>query len=285
MSSEKDGRLFVVATPIGCMEDITLRALRVLKECELILAEDTRHTRKLCARHEITTRLKSLHEHTRAAKIDSIVNTLLDGERMALVSDAGTPLISDPGRELLALATQRGVAVEVIPGPSAVTAALSVSGIPFRRFAFEGFLPRSGKDRKHSIDRIVRSDCAVVFFESPHRIQRTLHDFAEAGCTERQIALCRELTKTHEEVIRGTVAEVLQQLPDVVRGEVTLVLAPIAEVSEEVELSQAEMRELVQTWQASGLRHKEMTSRLREQTGWNRDRAYQAVLAVLEAER
>ena len=207
------GRLSLVATPIGCLEDITLRALKVLSEAALILAEDTRHTRILCAKHGIDTPLRSFHAHTSSDKVDRLITELLEGAHYALVSDAGTPVVSDPGAYLVSRAAAAGVAIEAIPGPSAVLAALCVSGLPVDRFTFEGFLPRGGKERTHALDRLAESDCAVVLFESPHRIRATLEELGRHLGSERQLALCRELTKVHEQVIRGTITQVQGELP------------------------------------------------------------------------
>ena len=202
------GRLSVVATPIGCLEDITLRALRVLREADLILAEDTRHTRTLCAKHGISTPLRSFHAHSNDDKVLQIVEELANGAHYALVSDAGTPVVSDPGVYLVSRAAEAGVSIEAIPGPSAVLAALCVAGLPVRRFVFEGFLPRGGGDRGRALERIAHSEVTAVLFESPHRIHATLEDLERELDSERQIALCRELTKMHEQTIRGTVSEV-----------------------------------------------------------------------------
>ena len=174
------GRLSVAATPIGCLEDITLRALRVLREADLILAEDTRHTRTLCAKHGIETPLRSFHAHTNEDRVKLLVSRLVEGAHYAMVSDAGTPVVSDPGVYLVSRAAAAGVAVEAIPGPSAVLAALCVAGLPVRRFVFEGFLPRGGGDRTRALDRIAQSADTVVLFESPHRIHATLQDLEGA---------------------------------------------------------------------------------------------------------
>ena len=272
------GRLSVVATPIGCLEDITLRALRVLREAEVILAEDTRHTKKLCAKHDITTPLKSFHAHTDAAKLGSLLEALEGGAHFALVSDAGTPLISDPGGALVAQAVQRGVTVEPIPGPSAVLAALSVSGLPSKRFRFEGFLPKSGPERRDALDRIASADGSVVLFESPNRTDATLTDLQRVCAPERQVALCRELTKLHEETLRGTISDVCSKLPDPLRGEVTIVIEGASGTPDE----EIDVNAQVQQWAAEGISSKDMVHRLQLRTGWKRNRAYQAVLDVVE---
>lgn len=272
------GRLSVVATPIGCLEDITLRALRILREADSILAEDTRHTRHLCAKHGIDTQLRSFHAHSSDEKIDRVVSELMSGAHYALVSDAGTPLVSDPGAYLVARAAAAGVEIEAIPGPSAVLAALSVSGLSVGRFAFEGFLPRSGGDRSRALERIASSDCAVVLFESPHRIRATLQDLEHSLGDERRIALCRELTKVHEQTIRGTITEVRTRLADSVKGEITLVIEgeDASASAQDVDLDR-----LVGDWQEEGLTTKQMAQRLQEGFGWKRNAAYSAILETL----
>lgn len=276
------GRLSIVATPIGNLEDITLRALRVLREADLILAEDTRHTRTLCSKHDIRTPLRSFHAHTSDDKVDALIKELAAGSRYALVSDAGTPVVSDPGAYLVSRAVAAGVDVEAVPGPSAVLAALSVAGLPVRRFRFEGFLPKSGGPRKRALDRVAGSDTTVVVFESPHRIDTTLRELEERLGDSRRIALCRELTKVHDETIRGTVGEVREAMSKPPRGEITLVIeAKPAEASVE----DLDLEELVSEWRREGLSTKSMADRLRRDFGWKRNDAYQAVLDALARER
>ena len=276
------GRLSVVATPIGCLEDVTLRALRILREADLILAEDTRHTRTLCAKHGIDTPLRSFHAHSNDHKVDLIVSELVDGAHYALVSDAGTPVVSDPGVYLVSCAADAGVNVEAIPGPSAVLAALCVAGLPVRRFVFEGFLPRGGGDRTRALERVAQSAITVVLFESPHRIHTTLDDLQRALGDDRRIALCRELTKMHEQTIRGTVAEVRRELSDPARGEITVVIEgrPTDAPVEDVDLGA-----LVIEWKREGLSTKEMTQKLQRDLGWKRNAAYQAILDALKPEQ
>ena len=276
------GRLSVVATPIGCLEDITLRAIRILREADLILAEDTRHTRTLCSKHGINTPLRSFHAHTNDDKVDLLVAELVDGAHYAMVSDAGTPVVSDPGVYLVSRAAGAGIEVEAIPGPSAVLAALCVAGLPVRRFVFEGFLPRRGGDRTRAVDRIAQSAITVVMFESPHRIHATLDDLERALGSDRQIALCRELTKMHEQTIRGTVAEVRRELFDPARGEITVVIEgrPADAPVEDIDLAA-----LVVEWRREGLSAKEMTRKLQRDLGWKRNVAYKAILDALKPER
>jgi 16S rRNA (cytidine1402-2'-O)-methyltransferase len=216
------GTLFVVATPIGNLEDITVRALRILREVAIIAAEDTRRTAHLLARHAIATPSTSLHEHNEAGKSVALVERLLRGDSIALVSDAGTPTVSDPGGLLIRAAIDAGIRVEPVPGPSAVLAALAASGLPTDTFAFVGFPPTRGKDRKIWFGRVKAIRGTVVFFEAPHRIQSTLNEIArEIG--DCQTVVCRELTKVHEELVRGPISEVIGLLAPG-RGEFTVVL-------------------------------------------------------------
>ena len=205
------GTLFVVATPIGNLEDITARALRVLGEVSLIAAEDTRRTSHLLARYAITTPTTSLHEHNEEKKGASLVGRLLRGESIALVSDAGTPTVSDPGHRFIVAAIEAGIRVEPIPGPSAALAALAVSGLPTGTFLFLGFPPVKSKDRLLWFDTVRSANCTVVFFEAPHRIRATLEQLLSL-VGDCQVAIGRELTKAHEELVRGPISEVLKGL-------------------------------------------------------------------------
>ncbi|MDX1933778.1 MAG: 16S rRNA (cytidine(1402)-2'-O)-methyltransferase [Capsulimonadales bacterium] len=223
------GTLYLVATPIGNLEDITLRALRVLRECDLIAAEDTRVTRKLLAHFEIGTRLTSYHAHTDEGKTDHLIRRLEAGESIALVSDAGTPCISDPGAELVSSAIRSGVRVEPIPGPSAAIAALIGSGLPPARFVFEGFLPRTN-DRHERLATIAAERRTVVIFESSPRLTETLGDLARVCGEERPVTVARELTKKFEEFRNGTLADVrTYYLSNEPRGECVLVLGGATE--------------------------------------------------------
>jgi 16S rRNA (cytidine1402-2'-O)-methyltransferase len=214
------GTLFVVATPIGNLEDITVRALRILREVTLIAAEDTRRTAHLLARHAITTPTTSLHEHNEAAKSGSLIARLEGGDSIALVSDAGTPTVSDPGAELVRRAIAAGIRIEPIPGPSAVLTILAASGLPTDSFSFLGFPPTRGSDRKKWFERLRASPGTVVFFEAPHRIRETMAELART-VGDCAVVVGRELTKAHEELVRGPISEVLGRL-DERRGEFTV---------------------------------------------------------------
>ena len=216
------GTLFVVATPIGNLEDITVRALRILREVAVIAAEDTRRTQHLLARHAIATPTTSLHEHNEAGKSQSLIARLQRGESIALVSDAGTPTVSDPGGLLIRAAIDADIRVEPIPGPSAILAALAASGLPTESFTFVGFPPTRSKDRKSWLERLKLVGGTVVFFEAPHRIAQTLRDLhRELG--DCDVAVARELTKVHEQLVRGPISTVITAVGDG-RGEYTCVI-------------------------------------------------------------
>lgn len=208
-TSSPPGTLYVVATPIGNLEDLTFRALRTLKEVDLIAAEDTRRTRKLLSHYGLSTPMTSLHEHNEYEEAPRLVARLLQGTHVAVVSDAGTPGISDPGATLVRLARDAGIKVVPIPGPSAVTAALSVSGLAFDSFTFMGFPPASGAARSDWFDRLACEERVVVFFESPHRAARTLGDLKKY-CAERPIITLREISKFFEELVIRTMTSGLE---------------------------------------------------------------------------
>ncbi|MDQ7028417.1 MAG: 16S rRNA (cytidine(1402)-2'-O)-methyltransferase [Ardenticatenia bacterium] len=219
------GTLYVVGTPIGNLEDITLRALRVLREVDLIAAEDTRRTATLLQRHGIRTRLTSYHAHNRHHKLPVLLRALADGADVALVSDAGMPGISDPGYELVARAVEQGVRVVPVPGPSAVIAALVAAGLPCDHFTFLGFLPRKRSARRHLLHEVASWPHTLVVFEAPHRLVKSLADMVELLGGERRVAVARELTKVHEEFWRGTLEGALTHFRTTPpRGELTLVI-------------------------------------------------------------
>ncbi len=221
------GRLYVVATPIGNLEDISLRALRVLREVGVIAAEDTRRTAKLLAHTGIQTPMISVHAHNEAARLPGLLDRLRDGGTVALVTDAGTPLLSDPGDQLVRSALDEGIPVEPVPGASAVLAALTMSGIPASQFTFLGFPPVKQGPRRRWCEEAAAFQHPVVFFEAPHRIGQTLALLADVAGRSRQVAVCREITKKHEELIRGSLEEVIAH-PSVRQpvGEFTCILQP-----------------------------------------------------------
>ena len=218
--------LYLVSTPIGNLADITLRALEVLAAADVVYAEDTRHTQRLFQAHGIETPLRSLHEHNEAGRIVEVMDRLRAGAAVALVSDAGTPLVSDPGYRLVDAASSSGVAVVPIPGASAVLAALVASGLPTDRFAFLGFVPRKGGDRQAALQRVAEAAQTVVLYESPHRLERLLASLEETCGPQRRVAVARELTKMHESIFRGSLSEARAAFAETrVRGEITVVVA------------------------------------------------------------
>ena len=228
------GTLFVVATPIGNLEDITVRALRVLREVALIAAEDTRRTSHLLARHAIATPTTSLHEHNEAAKSASLVARLQRGESIALVSDAGTPTVSDPGKRLIREAIDAGIRIEAVPGPSAVLAALAASGLPTESFTFLGFPPTRSKDRTEWFERARQVAGTIVFFEAPHRINRTLQELGRL-LVKRHIHVHREISKIHEEYVKRPNNSDNRPMPEA--GEFVVVVEPANQADSDASLS------------------------------------------------
>ncbi len=218
------GTLYIVSTPIGNLEDITLRAIRVLKEADLVAAEDTRHSRHLLDRYQIETQLTSYHDHNKEEKAPVLVARLLEGKSVALVSDAGTPGISDPGYFLINLAIDQKIPVIPIPGATAAIAALSISGMPTDRFVFEGFLPAKHLARLKRLQELAIEERTIVFYEAPHKIIRAVEDMMEVF-GNRRVVITRELTKIHEETIRGTFSECLKRFHEgTIKGEFTVLV-------------------------------------------------------------
>jgi 16S rRNA (cytidine1402-2'-O)-methyltransferase len=224
------GLLYVVSTPIGNLEDITYRAVRLLKEADWIACEDTRTTKRLLDHYSIQTRSLSYHEHNEANRTEDLVARLQQGETGALVSDAGTPLLSDPGYRIVRAAVQAGIRVEALPGPSALLAGLVVSGLPTDQFHFGGFLPPKHGQRTRVLESLRDEAATLIFYEAPHRILESLEDIA-ATLGEREVVVARELTKLHEEVLRGTPAEIRGALEarDSIRGEFVVLIAKASE--------------------------------------------------------
>ena len=267
--------LYIVATPIGNLEDVTLRALRVLGEVGLIAAEDTRVTRRLLQRYDIHTPLTSYHEHNKLAKLPKLLSTLVEKD-VALVSDAGTPGINDPGQELVHAAVKAGVQVITIPGPSAVTSAIAVSGVPVDQFVYLGFLPRRRAERRRLLASLAPERRTIVAFETPHRLRAALEDIL-ATLGDRPIAACRELTKLHEEVYRGVISEALLHFAKP-RGEFTLVIE--GSVEKETGGSQQEAREMLTRLRQEGLGAKEVVAQVAKKSGLSRREAYRLWLEI-----
>ena len=220
----KTGTLYIVATPIGNLEDITLRAIRVLKEVDLIAAEDTRHTKHLLDRYQIETRLTSYHDHNKEEKAPVLVARMLEGQSVGLVSDAGTPGISDPGYFLINLAVDQKIPVVPVPGATAAIAALSISGLPTDSFVFEGFLPAKHLARLKRLEVLAKEERTLIFYEAPHKIVKTVGDMLEFF-GDRRAVITRELTKMHEETVRGMLSEVLHRLREgTIKGEFTIIV-------------------------------------------------------------
>jgi 16S rRNA (cytidine1402-2'-O)-methyltransferase len=264
--------LYIVATPIGNLEDISLRALRTLREVKLIAAEDTRRTRQLLAAYDIKTPTTSYHERNKLTKLDYILDCLSEGD-VALVSDAGMPGISDPGHELIVAASGRGIPVVPIPGASVVVTALAVSGLDTRQFRYLGFLPKASA-RKKLLKSIAGDPATIVVLETPHRLTAALNDILEV-LGDREIAVCRELTKLHEEVFRGRVSQAMEHFAEP-RGEFTLVIAGQKE-AEKPQLTKA-IEERLQKMRRRGVGAKEAVAKVAEETGLAKKELYHAWL-------
>jgi 16S rRNA (cytidine1402-2'-O)-methyltransferase len=274
-------RFYVVSTPIGNLDDLSHRAVQVLRGVDRILAEDTRHTAVLCRRYGIETRLVSAHEHNEQARADAVVEWLAGGESVALVSDAGTPLVSDPGERLVAAVIAAGHPVVPVPGASAALAALVASGLAPAPFTFYGFLPRSGRERRERLDELATLGHTAVVYESPARLVRLLEDLGEASSASRRVAVARELTKVHEEVVRGTLAEVAARYRGgKVRGEVVVVLEGAAPVSKAVDEEAASA--LAAALLAEGGRPSVVAREVVRRLGVSRNAAYEIVQGLKE---
>lgn len=264
------GALFIVSTPIGNLGDITFRAVDVLKSVALVVAEDTRHSRTLLTHLGVATPMTACHEHNEARESPRLVKRMLAGESIALISDAGTPLLSDPGARLVAAAIEAEIAVIPIPGASALLSALVASGVSAEQFTFMGFLPRKGMERGAAIRAIARSAVTTIVYESPQRISGTLADLIESGCGERAAALARELTKKFEEVRRGTIASLHEAVAAGVRGEVVLVIAGSVERAP----TEVEARETISRMRSEGASARDIIERLTTELGVPRNVAY-----------
>jgi 16S rRNA (cytidine1402-2'-O)-methyltransferase len=269
------GILYIVPTPIGNLEDITLRALRVLKEVELIAAEDTRHTQHLLAHFGIKTALTSYHDHNERGKARTLVQRLKSGASIALVSDAGTPAISDPGYRIVVDAIQAGIQVVPLPGASALTTALSASGLPTDGFLFEGFLPAKAQVRKAKLQSLRGEVATLVFYEAPHRLLDSLAEMVKIF-GEREIAVARELTKVHEEFLRGKLSEVMGVLADRdIKGEIVIM---VRGASGEAQVSDEELHGTIRQLAGNGMGVKEIAELLGERYGLAKKEVYKLAL-------
>jgi len=260
--------LYVVATPIGNLEDISLRALRILKEVHLIAAEDTRKTKRLLTTYQIKTPLTSYHEHNKITKMGYILKQL-ESDDVALVSDAGMPGISDPGYEIIVAAYQKGYSVIPIPGASAVTTALAISGMPTDRFTYLGFLPNRSAGRCRVLEEIIDEQATLVILEAPHRVRASLSDML-AVLGDRNITVCRELTKIHEEVFRGRISQVIEHFAEP-RGEFTLIIE--GKPKSKPELTESDVEQL-RTMKNSGSAAREAIATVMKQTGLSKRELY-----------
>ncbi len=265
--------LYVVATPIGNLEDISLRAIRTLREVKLIAAEDTRRTKRLLAAYHIKTPLTSYHEHNKLDKLDYVLSRLEEGD-VALVSDAGTPGMSDPGYELIVAATRRDVPVIPVPGPSVIITALAVSGLPADKFISTGFLPRKAGDRRRLLESVVDEPGTIVVLESPHRLLAALKDVLLV-LGDRRIAVCRELTKMHEEIFRGSISQAIAHFTDP-RGEFTLVIE--GKVGKDKPQLTEDIEKQLHSMRQSGVSAREAIAMVVRDTGLSKRELYRAWL-------
>ncbi len=272
------GKLFIVSTPIGNLKDITARAVEILHAVGCIAAEDTRHTKKLLNSLGIENRLLSFHAHSDPQRAREILQLLEGGTDVALVTDAGTPIVSDPGFALTEQAAQRGIEIVSIPGPSAVIAALTVAALPADKFIFEGFLPRD-RTRADVLKKVVAHAYTTILYESPHHLQRTLQELA-AVCPARPMALCKELTKIYEHVYRGTVAEIAQDLADVeIKGEYVIVLAG-APPQREQGPGEDTVRRFLEKCREGGMSYKDAAALVAEILGIPKNSVYKISVAL-----
>lgn len=278
------GMLYLCATPIGNLEDVTLRVLRILQEVDVIAAEDTRQSIKLLNHYQIKTPLLSYHEHNKKEKTPMLVKRMLAGETVALVTDAGTPAISDPGEDLVRACLEAGVEVTSLPGPAAVIAALTLSGMKTRRFTFEGFLPVDKKEQEQVLQRLVTTTCTTVFYEAPHRLLKTLTAFLHTAGADRNIVICKELTKKHEQVLSMTLGEAVAYFEsEEARGEFVLVLEG-ADAEELKRQEQAQWRNLsleehMEIYLGEGMTKKDAMKAVARDRGVSKREVYAELLA------
>ena len=275
--SSKPGTLYIVATPIGNLEDITLRALRILRQADLIAAEDTRHTRKLLSAHDIHSPLISYHEHNVHTRGPQLIRELMTGKSVALVTDAGTPGISDPGIDLVRLAVSQDIQVSPIPGPSAVTTALTVAGLPTQPFLFLGYPPNRPTARRTFFTNYAQAEETLIFFESPRRLGGCLKDMRKIW-GNRKVAVTRELTKIHEEIFRGTLEEAMERWPGEARGEVTLLVAGAEKEKSHLDDSLIEQLRTSLTSDSRPL--KEIVAEVAQERGISKRLVYQEALKI-----
>ena len=285
-SAARGGVLYLVATPIGNLEDITLRALRILREADQIAAEDTRHTQKLLTHYEISRPLVSYHEHNEVTRAPELIVALEQGAKIALVSDAGMPLVSDPGHRLVALCVQHHIPVVPVPGPSASLAALAASGLPNEEFLFVGFLPQRSGERRRALERLRIEDRTLILYEAPHRIAECVADAREI-LGDRPACLAREVTKVHEEFRRGKLSEIEESLREKpAKGEIMFLIGPgeASAAGTGVDLSQGLAERVEELMKQAKLDRKEALKLAAKERGMTRREAYEKVVEERESE-
>lgn len=271
MEKKNAGILYIVATPIGNLEDITLRAIRILKEVDLIAAEDTRHTLKLLNHLEISKPMISYHRHNEEIRTDNLIKELEDGKNIALVSDAGTPGICDPGEEIIKRCIDKNIKIIPIPGACAMVNALICSGISTKEFNFLGFLPLNKKTRKEKLEEIKNSNKTIILYEAPHKLKNTLNDLKDI-VENRKIVLARELTKIHEEYIRGTIEELIENSENL-KGEIVLIIEQ-TEKKEEKTINNLTLEEHYDYYKKQGLEKKEIIKKIAKDRNVNKNEIY-----------
>lgn len=285
MSDSDKGVLYLCPTPIGNLDDITFRALNVLKEVDLIAAEDTRVTIKLLNHFEIKTPLTSYHEHNKISKGPKLINMLNEGKSIALVTDAGTPALSDPGEDLVQDAIKEGIKVVPLPGAAAAVCALVASGLSTRRFAFEGFLPLKQKEKREFLTKIAKDERTLIFYEAPHRIVKTLKTLFDIF-GNRKIVIAREMTKIHEEFIRGTIGEIIERFEaSPPKGEMVLVVegfTPCKDLPESTKADEdklkASLQSIIKEEMSKGFTKNQALKRAAKQVGVSRNEAYEILI-------
>lgn len=273
------GELFIVATPIGNLEDITLRAIRVLKEVDIIAAEDTRHTLKLLNHIQISKQLISYHRHNEEIKTEELINKLLEGKNIALVSDAGTPVISDPGEEIVKVAIENDIKITPIPGPCAAITALIASGIDAKEFTFLGFLPQNKKNRRQKLSQIKTAENTIILYEAPHKLLVTLEELRTV-VQNRKLVLARELTKIHEEYISGTIEEIQNKIREP-KGEYVIIISKNQKTKREIkleELNRIPIEEHYKYYEKQGMNKKEIIKQMSKDRNVNKNEIYQKFL-------
>ena len=270
------GTLYIVATPIGNLEDITLRAIRILKEVDLIAAEDTRHTLKLLNHLEISKPLISYHRHNEEERKENLIDKLKEGKNIAIVSDAGTPGICDPGEVIIKECIEEGINIVPIPGACAMINALIASGISTKEFTFIGFLPLNKKSRKQKLEEIKNSDKTIILYEAPHKLNTTLKELSNILTNDRQVVLAREITKIHEEYIRGNIEEILNK--DNLKGEMVLIIEGNKNMEKENDLNKLSLEEHYKYYENLNFKKKEIIKKIAKDRNVSKNEIYKKFL-------